>query len=231
MEPRGLQEELSRMKEEGASSSPKPVTPSPQTTLRQKESAIPAGSGMLRAFPWVVLKDLLPQRSPEALSNNRKPPSKVLMLMFPACKRGTQREVQQEPPRHFPGLSTTGQGGRTEVIQTLGQLAQARKWGGRGHQAQARSFEDKYHPDIKVSVLPVPRVPRDHFTTNWAQWHSEKSAGTRRSPNSSFTNYPSRDLSRRLGPEHQDGYKVPGDHHGSLTRICWSLPHWTFQGH
>ena len=70
-----LQEELSRMKEEGTPSTPKPAMPSPLTTVRQKEPAIPAGSGMPRTSPWVVLKDLLPQGVPKALSNTKNPSS------------------------------------------------------------------------------------------------------------------------------------------------------------
>ena len=49
------------MKEEGAPSTPKLATPSPQTTPRQKEPTALAGPGMLRTSPQVVLKNISPK--------------------------------------------------------------------------------------------------------------------------------------------------------------------------
>ena len=84
---------------------------------------------MPRASPWIALKDLLPQGVPEALGDTKNTLSKG-KLMFPACRRGTQRSSGhrkecsrptrgsiRRSPRHFPGQSTTGQRGKFETMR------------------------------------------------------------------------------------------------------------------
>ena len=72
------------------------------------------------------------------------------------------------------------------------------KLGERGYSTQARSLKDKHDPQMEVSVLPVPKVLRNHDASDHILWHSERSAGARKSLNSSFINYHSRPLSGRL---------------------------------
>ena len=50
-----LQKELSRVREEGTASIPKPAMPSPLTTPKQKGLAIPIGPNTLRESPCMAL--------------------------------------------------------------------------------------------------------------------------------------------------------------------------------
>ena len=85
-----LHEELTQRREEGMPSTPKLFMPSPQTTLRQKEPAIPAGSGMLRTSPQVVLNDLLSQGCRRLQTTPKIHPVRR-KLTFPVSMKGIQR--------------------------------------------------------------------------------------------------------------------------------------------
>ena len=185
--------------------------PSSQTTPRQKEPVVPVGSGRPRVSPEVVLQNPLPQGVQEALGDTKNPTSEG-ETDTPSRWEGDLEELQQQervqrvqerfnqknPTGTFLAKVQQAKEAEWKWWEAQGQLAQARKQSRRGHQAQARSLEDKYHPHVEASVPPVPKSPWHHITTDWGKWHSEKSAGTRRSLNSSFANCPSRDLLRRL---------------------------------
>ena len=106
---------------------------------------------------------------------------------------------EEEPSRHFPGPSTSGQRGKNGNDKWLrGHWPKHKEQRGKDYQAQARSLEDNHHPCVEISMHPVQKVPRNTIASDWPEWHSEKSASTRKSPNSSFINYHFRDLFGRL---------------------------------
>ena len=76
----------------GAPSTPKLAMSSPQTTLKLKELAVPAGSSTLRVSSQIVLKDLLPQGVPDTLGGTKIHPVRG-KPMFPAHKRADPEEL------------------------------------------------------------------------------------------------------------------------------------------
>ena len=129
-----LHEELARRKEEGTPSTPKPSMPSPESTLRWKEPAIPSGFSMLRTSPWVVLKNLGAQLGEPQLGfftqgtgsseQCQGSPSKGEAELSSEQEgnqrssdsrkeyRGPRSSTKRPPRQHFPVQNTAGQGGR-----------------------------------------------------------------------------------------------------------------------
>ena len=133
------------MKEDGAPSTPKPAIPYPQTTPRQKEPAVLAGTGILRTSPWVVLKNLLPQGGQEALSDTQNPPSEGGSQVpqhaeggpgeAPTAGKsaGVQEQFNQKnPPGTFLAREQQAKEAEKKGQEALEQLAKARrtKWMG-----------------------------------------------------------------------------------------------------
>ena len=95
-----LKEELLRMRKDGAPSTPEPVVPSPQTTLRWKEPAVPTGPGTLKVSLQIALKDLLPWGVPETLGYTKNPPSGEANIQ--ACRRGIWRSSSSRKEHNRP---------------------------------------------------------------------------------------------------------------------------------
>ena len=88
-----LLEELERIKKGEILSTPKPSMPSPQTTLRQKKPAVPAGPSMPMS-PQVVLKNFLSWGYKRLWVTPRIDPVKESHLS--QCTGGGPGEVQQQ---------------------------------------------------------------------------------------------------------------------------------------
>ena len=125
---------------------------------------------------------------------------------FPMNRRGPRRDPTAEKSTECPGEFKKKK--KTQALswpkhnRPRKQSRSSRKpwnsWPRKGKQSrrdhctQARSPKNKHIPPTETRALPVVESPRDYVATNWAQWHSKKSTGTRRPQSSLFTNYPSR---------------------------------------
>ena len=174
--------------------------PSPQTTPRQKDLTSLSGPSMLTMSPHVCWRTFSPEGHKRLRVTPRIHPARG-KPSFPACRRGTWRRSKSRKECRGPRRGSTGR--TPQALSWLSYKGPRRQngsdekpwdswpkqwdWSGRGCWAQARSLEHKHHPCMEVSMPPVPKVPRDHITTSWAQWHWDKSASSRKSLNSSFT--------------------------------------------
>ena len=219
----------------------------------RRNKFVPSGSGTLRTSFWVVLKDLetlpgdyqpnlLSQGGQEALSKTKVPPSEEVGSL--SSKQGDLEELWQQkrvqkvqeklnkknPQALFwPKHTILRKQSRSNRKPWNGWLREG-KQSERDCGAQTRPLKTRHSPPTEKGAFPVLQLPQDLITTNWVQWHSEKSAGARRSLSSSFTNYPSRGSSGRLArPEGR--HQVPGVCHWSLTGFCQDLPYRAIQGH
>ena len=163
--------------EEGTPSIPKLAIPSPQTTLRWKKPAVPAGSGMLRVLHQVVFS---PEGHKRPWATSRIHPARVKTI-FKVHRRGDLEELcQQERVQitqerfnqknlqcTFLAKAQQAKEAEQKWWEAVGQLAQARKVKQNGTLGPGKvswgqappSHRGKYVPSAKVTQRPCHYWP------------------------------------------------------------------------
>ena len=224
--PRAMQEELTRIKEEGTLNTPKPLMPSPKITPNLERTNCPQWIQPSEDNPQGDVKGPTPLRGTRGSEGHQGSTQQggyhfsqytggALRRALTAGKSAVgPREVHpKEPPRFFPGQNTTSQESEVEETvrprQGLSMTSTIFMW-------RQACFQCQSCPET-TSLLT------GHSGTLWNLPVPEN-----------CRSLPSQTSLPETCPRYWAKYKVryvSGDCYGSLTRIYQSLPHWINWGH